>query len=139
MKNWVIRLCSLLAMLILSISGRNYAHTVTVSYPDSTLSLSVVQPYLQLDMADTQPRVYKFAASSGGQEYHEKYDTPDTESEDDNSSSAPEALADRDYAVCYHNRTAVYQDHTAFRLPAGKHFLFSPAYRRHVILGVFRI
>ncbi|MNS41334.1 hypothetical protein D3C72_736840 [compost metagenome] len=138
MKNWVIRLCSLLALLILSISGRNYAHTVTVTYPDSTLSLAVVQPYLQLDTDDSQEAL-KFAASSGTQEYHEKGDTPDTETEDDSSSSAPKAIADRNYAVYYSNGPAAQQDNTAFRLPAGKHFLFAPAYRRHVILGVFRI
>jgi hypothetical protein len=139
MKKWIIRLFSFLAILILSISGRSYAHTC--SAPEPSISVNLPEPLLRLNLSpgDRNEKALKFISSSGKQEYHTKMDTTDSESEDDNSASAKKTIAARNCFEYSSFLTAFNFGHLASRLPEGRHFLFAPAYRQHVILGVFRI
>lgn len=140
MKKWIIRLFSFLAILILSISGRSYAHTCSTPKP-SSFSVILPEPALQLNLSgeDGREKVVRFISSSGKQEYRTKMDTTDTESEDDNSAAAKKSIAARNCIEYSSFFTAFNYSHLAVRLPEGKHFLFAPAYRQHVLLGVFRI
>lgn len=139
MKKWMIRLLSFLALLILGISSHSYAHIR--STPQQPIYVSLPKPLLQLNLfaGDEREQIVRFSSSSGKQEYHTKMDTTDTESEDDNSSVTKKSIAARN-CIEYSSFLAAFNySHLAIRLPEGRHFLFAPAYRQHVLLGVFRI